>query len=357
MSSIVILSPEVRSIPYFSSFPSEEKTVTIPRPLINESINYKTVYDIEKINLKTLIAIIENRIYLSLDNDELIKELIWRMGETKKTFDKIKDLPLSIQDELKPYLSKIYSTYIYGIRCNVTLDDNICSRIVYFNNLRLLKWVRSRGYYSTIVRYFANKISEEYLWSDKDYGRAIINKNDEMRQYLLDNGCQWKNKWTCAAAAYIGNLKMLKWARDNGCSWDEYTCSDAAGHGHFEVLKWAWENGCPWDKKTCESAARNGYLDILKWAREKKCKWDEDTFSSAVKSGRLDILEWLYENGCPWDVDACANAAKIGRLDILKWLHERGCPWNEYTVKYAIINKDTEMIVWARENGCHVPAT
>jgi hypothetical protein len=39
---------------------------------------------------------------------------------------------------------------------------------------------------------------------------------------------------------------VLKWARENGCPWDEETCSAAAEGGHLEVLKWARENGCPW---------------------------------------------------------------------------------------------------------------
>jgi hypothetical protein len=42
-----------------------------------------------------------------------------------------------------------------------------------------------------------------------------------------------------------GHLEILKWARDNGCPWNELTCSYAAEHGHLEVLKWAINNNCP----------------------------------------------------------------------------------------------------------------
>jgi len=45
-----------------------------------------------------------------------------------------------------------------------------------------------------------------------------------------------------------GHLEVLKWARENGCPWDEDTCAGAAEGGHLEVLKWARENGCPWDE-------------------------------------------------------------------------------------------------------------
>ena len=39
-----------------------------------------------------------------------------------------------------------------------------------------------------------------------------------------------------------GHLEVLKWARENGCQWDEWTCATAAEGGHLEVLKWAREN-------------------------------------------------------------------------------------------------------------------
>jgi hypothetical protein len=59
-----------------------------------------------------------------------------------------------------------------------------------------------------------------------------------------------------------GHLETLKWARENGCPWDEETCADAAEGGHLETLKWAREHGCPWDELTCASAAKGGHLEV-----------------------------------------------------------------------------------------------
>ena len=33
--------------------------------------------------------------------------------------------------------------------------------------------------------------------------------------------------------------RCCKWARTNGCPWDEDTCAYAAEGGHLEVLQWA----------------------------------------------------------------------------------------------------------------------
>ena len=116
---------------------------------------------------------------------------------------------------------------------------------------------------------------------------------------------------TCAMAAKIGHLEMLKWARAKECSWDEETCAMAAKNGHLEMLKWARAQECPWDKRTCEYAAKNGHLEMLKWARGRagrrggspqvgECPWDKRTCEAAAANGHLDVLKWARANGCPW---------------------------------------------------------
>ena len=53
-----------------------------------------------------------------------------------------------------------------------------------------------------------------------------------------------------------GHLEVLKWARENGCQWNEWTCTNAAEGGHLDVLKWARENGCPWSEEADDDAMR-----------------------------------------------------------------------------------------------------
>ena len=52
----------------------------------------------------------------------------------------------------------------------------------------------------------------------------------------------------CKYAAEGGCLSVLKWARAQGCPWDEWTCAEAAYNGHLAVLQWARAQGCPWDE-------------------------------------------------------------------------------------------------------------
>ena len=118
---------------------------------------------------------------------------------------------------------------------------------------------------------------------------------------------------------------VLRWARENGCPWDEKTCYCAAMEGNLDVLKYAHENGCPWDEWTCSNAAKGGHMNVLEYAHENGCPWEEFTCYSAAKGGHLDVLKYLHENGCPWNRYACVEAAKGGHLDVLKYTHENMC--------------------------------
>ena len=95
--------------------------------------------------------------------------------------------------------------------------------------------------------------------------------------------------------------------------------------GHSRVL--ARPEGYPspspsfFTEKRCTWAAEMGHLDVLKYARENGCPWNEETCEEAARGGHLDVLKYLHENGCPWNEKACEHAAEMGHLDVLKYLH------------------------------------
>ena len=77
---------------------------------------------------------------------------------------------------------------------------------------------------------------------------------------------------TCVAAAESCNrgtgcgLRILQYARENGCEWDNQVCQTAAMRGCLHVIKYAVENGCLWDKeRTREIAMAREHFDIVEW--------------------------------------------------------------------------------------------
>ena len=226
---------------------------------------------------------------------------------------------------------KIYTRYgKYG--------NSIINGAAAAGNLKLIKWIHGKG---VPLR------SEVRNW-------ASLSGNLEVLKWTCEPH-PGEYSWACkitANAASQGHLEILKWARKNGCYWDELTCENAANHGYLEVLKWVRANNCPWNSSTCDAAAIGGHLEVLKWARENGCPWDFHTCDNAASGGHLEVLQWARANGCQWSTETCTNAAQHGHLEVLQWAHVNGCPWDENTCIYAAKNNHFELCKWAIENGC-----
>ena len=197
--SIVQLTPEVREVPYFSSFSKDEEQVTIPRLFVNESMNYS---NLEELMLDELLTMIENRAYLGLTNEDQVKELLWRLGETKELWSKINDLNVLIQHEIKPYLNIENYEYVYGVRCKINLDEvPSLSIMAEFGNIRLLDWARSKG----------------REWTGFVSASAARNGQLKCLQYLIENGCPWT--WASFEAARCNQTECFNYLKDKGCPW------------------------------------------------------------------------------------------------------------------------------------------
>ena len=97
--------------------------------------------------------------------------------------------------------------------------------------------------------------------------------------------------------AQTNKLELLKWAREEKkCEWDEWTINAAAYKGNLEMVKYCVANECSIDREACAHAADNGHLECLKYLREEaKAPWDSTTASWAARNGHLHILEYLVE--------------------------------------------------------------
>ena len=107
---------------------------------------------------------------------------------------------------------------------------------------------------------------------DRFTARAIDDALRELEDESLGGG---HGACVTACAAFLGDLELVRLARECGHEWDAYTCQFAAYSGNLECLKYAHEHGCPWNKSTCSFAADNGHLECLKYAHECGCPWNE----------------------------------------------------------------------------------
>ncbi len=167
----------------------------------------------------------------------------------------------------------------------------------------------------------------EWAWNQMDWRE----KNRDGR--VLDQA------WFCAGVAATNKLEFLKWAREvKQCEWDEETIEAAAFTGNLEMLKYCFSNGCPCDEKeSCRQAARGGHLDCLRFLFDKVKPSRETEKEVAIKAagkGHTDIVKYLVEERkIPEVVKASCvtNAAKYGHLDCINYLvDEAKVPLNDW---------------------------
>ena len=127
-------------------------------------------------------------------------------------------------------------------------------------------------------------------------------------------------------ASFRDFAKVMRDAIGEKGSFNELKPGEAAQRGCLDTLKILHRRGrVAFNVDLCTAAAYGGQLEVLKWLRENSYPWDEETCSQAVVGGYLDVLKWAHENGCKWNTETCVEAAARGDLEMLQWAHEKGC--------------------------------
>ncbi|CAL6331510.1 unnamed protein product [Bathycoccus prasinos] len=226
-----------------------------------------------------------------------------------------------------------------------------------------------------------NRTDLKFLYEVNSETRALIKRSS--RKGELEEGFKvkemssistlefaWEHKslWSgylrneiifCWSVAQTNKLELLKWAREEKkCKWNDTTIDAAAYRGNLEMVKYCVANECPIDEYACANAALKGHLEVLKYLHEEaKAPWNWRTAAWATESGHLHILEYLVERKFDqYNEYACRNAAENGHLDCLQYLHETAkAPWDSAAVRVARKNKHTECVQYLLDNDCPLP--
>ena len=82
-------------------------------------------------------------------------------------------------------------------------------------------------------------------------------------------GLRRDEPYFCSGVAHTNKLELLEWIREEKkCEWGGGTICAAAYHGNLEMVKYCVANECPVDEWACSDAAENGHLECLKYLRE-----------------------------------------------------------------------------------------
>ena len=193
------------------------------------------------------------------------------------------------------------------------------------------------------VREMSSISTLEVAWENKSFWSG----------YITDE------RFFCWQVARTNKLELLKWIREEKkCKWDDRTINAAAYQGNLEMVKYCVAKKCPIDAWACAEAAENGHLECLKYLHEEaNAPWDLGTAIWAAENGHLHILEYLVERKYDqYSTRVCWEAAKYGHLDCLQYLHETAkAPWDSAAVRVARKNKHTECVQYLLDNDCPLP--
>lgn len=206
--------------------------------------------------------------------------------------------------------------------------------------------------------------------------RAASSGNLELVKWLHQNGCSFKGVFSLATEIKIvigrwlhehgygvgeisffdveGDLDALKWLREHGSEWDEDSAEQLAKCGNLSLLQWAHENGCEFNNSSIYyQPARAGNLPVIAWLHEIGCPLDGQVFSCAIHSQNLELLTWRLDNGCPGVKSLSLDAVHAG-LATFRWVHENGISILSRSIISAMSMGKEDILRYAQEQGINV---
>ena len=190
-----------------------------------------------------------------------------------------------------------------------------------------------------------------------------------MLKYAIETGCTL-TRGAMVVAALGNHLECLKLLREHNCPWDEATTNIAVDMNNLECLQYAHENGCSWNdaafanddtgeeewNNVCTRAAAGGSLECLKYAYDNGVPLQPDVVMQAVANTRnnnLQCVQFLHSQGqLLTDSFLCEIAISNNDLKMLQYLHENGCPWTVDCFIIAVIHRNINMVQYIHVNGC-----
>ena len=167
---------------------------------------------------------------------------------------------------------------------NCPWNDTVLVEAIINNQTDIFNWAKLNGCiwnHTTATKFLNNKdILNKLLLNGCPLDNCaivtiILRKYQDTLSWIINNTTLIGPNFAAFLAKmdYFNVLKIV--IKTLNCSWDERVCKIAAKKANLKLLKWAKENGAPWDSRTTEKAAKKGYLNILKWALEHECPHDK----------------------------------------------------------------------------------
>jgi hypothetical protein len=154
------------------------------------------------------------------------------------------------------------------------------------------------------------------------------------------------------------HLEVIKWLRQIGCPWSKYTCNAAAFAGNLEMLRFLIESGCPKDNGIGTSALTGGdFPEILEYCYSIGSKNLEEWIRFTIEDNRIKCFELImskYSNEISEKHRSkliTYLAASHGKLDILQSAKRFGCGCSPVVYARVISGGYRHIFDYLRQEG------
>lgn len=208
----------------------------------------------------------------------------WKFNGTEYVNNAIYGGHVAVLEFLKPF---------------VEIDDSFFHRALYSGHVEIFKWAERNAKISNdlhpfdhaIYGSYVKKLGKSYAKIDQTYTLEDSDQNGYSPMDYVIYSCYVKKLGK--RCAKIDHTDILEYLKQNGYSPpDHYTFFIAAGCGNLKVLRWLKENNCPRDTSAYFHAAHKRDFEVLTWLKENGCPLD-----NATTFNNLHLLEWARDNG------------------------------------------------------------
>jgi hypothetical protein len=163
---------------------------------------------------------------------------------------------------------------------------------------------------------------------------AIESGNLELVKWLHDAGCSFNHKNASCTAALHGHTHILRWMRGNDIRVSKFAYKHAAGRGQLDTLQYLRELRLV-GSRAITYAAAGGKLDVIKWLLDHDYKPKSSAIGQATRGGHREVILYLLSIGVKWHRDTCIYAALRG-AKMLSWVLDQGAPWDKGALSVAL---------------------
>jgi hypothetical protein len=167
---------------------------------------------------------------------------------------------------------------------------------------------------------------------------------------------------SAVAGGQLSTVKTIRAGLRGKKWWNVETCCNAIRYGHYHILEYLrdWRQFgndiAEWSSHTCACAAEVGRLDMLRWLRSgigdpngKPCPWTANCYVKASYGDHVDVLEYLVESDCPRSSSVCRKVAMHCKSISLRFLLDHGFEWPNASCLPFINSNDIETVIWLRQ--------